>query len=122
MFRCFATGAVGTSCELTVTSAGPDYTDLRPDVTPLEYSRANAEARGRFLTDAPEAFVGAAIDMGNVSLVVPNIHPLPGLDCAPAGNHQPEFTVACICSVADRAIVDGAIAMAWTAADFAAGR
>lgn len=58
--------------------------------------------------------------MGNVSHVVPTIHPMLGLDCAPAVNHQPEFTAACITPAADRAVVEGAIAMAWTAADLAA--
>lgn len=50
---------------------------------------------------------------------VPTIHPRLGLDCAPAVNHQPEFTAACITPAADRAVLDGAIAMAWTAADLA---
>jgi len=34
-------------------------------------------------------------------------------------NHQPEFTAHCITEAADRAIVDGALAMAWTAIDIA---
>jgi hypothetical protein len=34
-------------------------------------------------------------------------------------NHQPEFTAHCITGAADRAIVDGALAMAWTAIDIA---
>jgi hypothetical protein len=42
-----------------------------------------------------------------------------GLDCGPAVNHQPEFAAAAITSAADRAVLDGAIAMAWTAADLA---
>jgi metal-dependent amidase/aminoacylase/carboxypeptidase family protein len=32
----------------------------------------------------------ASTDMGNVSQVVPAIHPYIGLDCLPATNHQPE--------------------------------
>jgi hypothetical protein len=34
-------------------------------------------------------------------------------------NHQPEFAAACATPDADRAIVDGALAMAWTAIDVA---
>jgi len=34
-------------------------------------------------------------------------------------NHQPEFTAHCITAAADRAIGDGALAMAWTAIDIA---
>ncbi|MDF6022542.1 hypothetical protein [Streptomyces sp. JH34] len=44
----------------------------------------------------------------------------PGLDCAPAVNHQPEYTAACITPAADRAVLDGAVAMAWTATGLSA--
>ena len=57
--------------------------------------------------------------MGNVSHVVPTIHPILGLDCLPAVNHQPEFTAACITHAADKPVLDGATAMAWTAIDLA---
>ena len=36
-------------------------------------------------------------------------------------NHQPEFTAACINASADRAVLEGALAMAWTAIDLATG-
>ena len=37
-----------------------------------------------------------------------------------AVNHQPEFAAACATESADRAAIEGAIAMAWTAIDAAA--
>ncbi|MFF2727414.1 M20 family metallopeptidase [Streptomyces sp. NPDC058008] len=118
--RCFEAGALATGCELTTTPVGPDYADLRPDPTLLALYRANAEALGRTFPSLPDgAAVGAATDMGNVSHAVPAIHPMLGLDCAPAVNHQREFTAACVTPAADRAVLDGALAMAWTAADLA---
>lgn len=121
--RCFEAGALATGCDLELAPVCPDYADLRPDPGLLTLYRANAEALGRRFPDLPAGgVVGAATDMGNISHVVPTIHPMLGLDCAPAVNHQPEFTAACITPVADHAVVDGAIAMAWTAADLAAGR
>jgi hypothetical protein len=36
-------------------------------------------------------------------------------------NHQPEFAGACINASADRAVLEGALAMAWTAIDLATG-
>lgn len=120
--RCFEAGALATGCDLDVVAACPDYADLRPDPGLLGLYRANAEALGRRFPELPAGgVVGAATDMGNVSHVVPTIHPMLGLDCAPAVNHQPEFTAAAVTPAADRAVVDGAIAMAWTAADLAAG-
>ena len=117
--RCFEAGALATGCELSLTPACPDYADLRPDPGLLALYRANAEALGRTFPELPAGMTGAATDMGNVSHVVPTIHPMLGLDCLPAVNHQPEFTAACVTPAADRAVVEGAIAMAWTAADLA---
>lgn len=34
-------------------------------------------------------------------------------------NHQPEFTARCVTPAGDKAVMDGAIAMAWTAIDIA---
>ncbi len=117
--RCFEAGAIATGCTLNITPSGPDYADLRPDPMLLALYRANAEALGRVFPDVPDGLAGAATDMGNVSHVVPAIHPILGLNCLPAVNHQPEFTAAAITSTADAAVIDGAIAMAWTAVDLA---
>ena len=57
--------------------------------------------------------------MANVSLAIPTIHPLVGIETAGAVNHQHEFAAACITPSADAAVRDGALAMAWTAIDAA---
>ena len=57
--------------------------------------------------------------MGNVSLAIPSIHPAIGIESLPAVNHQPEFTAHCVTPTADRAVRDGALAMAWAAVDCA---
>ena len=61
----------------------------------------------------------SALDMGNVSLALPSIHPMIGINSLPAVNHQPEFAVHCITADADKALADGALAMAWTCIDLA---
>jgi hypothetical protein len=53
--------------------------------------------------------------MANVSLRVPTIHPMLGIEANGAVNHQPGFTAAAITASADRAVLDGALAMARTA-------
>ena len=40
-----------------------------------------------------------------------------GIDSLPAMNHQPEFTAHCVTEDADKALIDGALAMAWTCID-----
>ncbi len=92
------------------------YAQLESDGDLATLYQRNAEALGRRFVDMP---VLASTDMGNVSLVMPAIQPLIGIDSLPAVNHQPEFTAACITPTADQAIHDGALAMAWTAVDLA---
>jgi hypothetical protein len=57
--------------------------------------------------------------MANVSLAVPTIHPLIEIESGGAVNHQREFAAACVTASADKAVRDGAVALAWTAIDAA---
>jgi amidohydrolase len=121
VLRCFEAGALATGATLEVTRY-PPYAEMRHDAGLLEAYRANAEALGRSFPDLGELLgrATASTDMGNVSLRIPSIHPMVGLDSAGAVNHQPEFAAACATESADRAAIDGAVAMAWTAIDAAA--
>ena len=120
IYRCFEAGALATGAQLEITGETIPYAEMRhdPDIAAL-YQR-HAESLGRTFPDpASESFAGST-DMGNVSLVIPSIHPMIGIDSLPAVNHQPEFTAHCITAAADKAVIDGALAMAWTAIDIAA--
>ena len=70
--------------------------------------------------DLPPHIAGST-DMGNVSKVVPSIHPTLSIDSLPASNHQPEFAAHTVTSSGEKAIVDGAVTMAWTVIDVAVG-
>jgi metal-dependent amidase/aminoacylase/carboxypeptidase family protein len=65
--------------------------------------------------------ISGSTDMGNVSKLLPAIHPMLGIDCYPTSNHQPEFAARTITPAGEKAITDGALAMAWTVIDVAAG-
>ncbi|GAB3129064.1 M20 family metallopeptidase [Tsukamurella serpentis] len=111
---CFAAGALATGCSHTVTEVSPAYTELRTDDGLAAAYRAAAVAIGREPV-APE-YEGAvplgSTDMGNVSHAVPSIHPLIGLETGGAVTHQAEFTAAAASESADRAVRDGALALA----------
>jgi metal-dependent amidase/aminoacylase/carboxypeptidase family protein len=84
------------------------------------YKRNALEAGRTFPELSPMmARMAASTDMGNVSHAIPSIHPAIGINSLPAGNHQPEFTAHCITPDADRAVGEGALAMAWTAIEMA---
>jgi len=121
VLRCFEAGALATGATLDVTRY-PPYAEMRHDPDLVEAYRRNAEAVGRVFPDLGELLqrATASTDMGNVSHVVPSIHPALAVDAAGAVNHQPAFAAACATPAADRAAIDGAVAMAWTAIDAAA--
>lgn len=121
VMRCFEAGALATGAKLEVTPEHPPYAEMHHDPALASLYRANAEALGRkFLDFGNLERTAGSTDMGNVSLAVPSIHPSIGIDSLPAVNHQPEFTAQCATPVADKAVMDGAIAMAWTVIDAAA--
>jgi amidohydrolase len=117
VMRCFEAGALATGAQLEILGVSRPYAQVVHDGELAALYQRNAEALGRRFVNMPNA---ASTDMGNVSLAIPSIHPLIGIDSLPAVNHQPEFTAACITPVADQALHDGALAMAWTAVDMAA--
>jgi amidohydrolase len=118
--RCFEAGALATGAELEIAQAHPPYAEMHHDPGLAAAYRRNAEALGRRLVDAKGLErVAGSTDMGNVSLALPSIHPSISIDSLPAVNHQPEFTAHCVSPAADQAVLDGAIAMAWTAIDAA---
>jgi amidohydrolase len=114
---CFEAGALATGATLEI-SPGPVYSDMRHDHELASLYRRHAESLGRVFFDEPAMPVST--DMGNVSYEVPSIHPFIGIDSHGAVNHQPEFAAACVDPSADRAIFDGALALAFTVIDVAA--
>lgn len=120
--RCFEAGALATGSSLQVLGGDRPYAEMIHDLPLVEAYRKNAEAVGRKFPDLGPLLgrVAASTDMGNVSLAIPSIHPMIGIDSGTAVNHQPEFTAHCIRPAADKALLDGALAMAWTAIDAAA--
>ena len=121
VLRCFEAGAMATGATLAVTALGEPYADVRHDAELAAVYRRNAEALGRYFPDVGPLLERAAgsTDLGNVSQVLPAIHPAIGIGSFPAVNHQPEFAAHCVTELADTAVLQGAIALAWTAVDLA---
>lgn len=120
VYRCFEAGALATGSKLTITPESEPYSEFRTDERALELYTQHAMALGRSFDVPPEQATmnRASTDMGNVSQIVPAIHPYIGLGCFPDANHQPEFAAHCIGDAANRAIYDGAVALALTALDY----
>lgn len=117
--RCFEAGALASGATLRITPESKPYAEFRTDERALAAYRRNALARGRVFADPEVAgrMNRASTDMGNVSQLVPAIHPYIGVGSLPYGNHQKEFAAACVGPVAEQALRDAAVLMAWTVID-----
>ncbi|GAA1963491.1 M20 family metallopeptidase [Kitasatospora viridis] len=116
---CFEAGALATGAELAIETVGNDYADLRQDLAMCRSYQAAAQALGRTVPQQDPGALGGSTDMGNVSHLVPSIHPMIGYACGDTIMHNPEFTRFGVSAGADRAVLDAGLAMAWTAADLA---
>lgn len=114
---CFEAGALATGTDLEIEPVGPAYSEFdNHDLLAATYQR-HAEDLGRSFPDLSDIAdkIRGSTDMANVSLELPTIHPMLGIETDGAVNHQPEFTAACVRPSADQATLDGALAMARTA-------
>ncbi|WP_433599569.1 M20 family metallopeptidase [Nocardia sp. CA-135953] len=114
---CFEAGALATGCTHEIRTVAPTYTELTPDSGLLFAYREQIVNLGR-VPIAPELEAQRPLgstDMGNVTNVIPGIHPVIGIEAGGAVTHQPGFAAASVNASADRAVTDGAIALARTA-------
>jgi amidohydrolase len=106
--------ATGTRAEVT---EGISYLPRVCNTALVETYRDNLLDYGlEFEVPAPDAGVGSS-DIGNVSQLVPTIHPYMQICEKGVGGHTPEFAEAAASPRADELIATGSILLAWTAAD-----
>jgi metal-dependent amidase/aminoacylase/carboxypeptidase family protein len=123
VIACFEAAALATGCTFEVSQSGHRYSAMSNNELMVELYQTNSRDLGRDinrLADLPRETSGST-DMGNVSQVVPSIHPMLDLNCYPTVNHQPEFAAHTTTDDGKAAIRDGALAMAWTIIDLAEG-
>jgi amidohydrolase len=113
---CFLAGAIATGCDYSVEYTEPTYDPLKPDRWLADTVRAEMVRLGRMPVDAEfEArYPLGSTDMGNITQVLPGIHPMVAVDAGGASLHQPDFTTAAAGPSADDAVIDGAIMLART--------
>ncbi|MET4426801.1 M20 family metallopeptidase [Mycolicibacterium sp. 624] len=113
---CFLAGAVATGCEFQVRETEPTYLELTPDRWLADVFRKEMQRQGRTPVSAQieASSPFGSTDMGNVTQVMPAIHPIVGIDAHGASVHQPAFTAAAAGPSADKAVVEGAVMLART--------
>lgn len=115
-----ASGASACGCGFSHEWVDTPYADMVTNNNLSAMYVANASTLGRHVAipGANGRRVVGSTDMGNVSHLVPSIHPM--IASAPTGTaiHTLDFAKASITPQADMAVIDGAKAMAMTAIDF----
>ena len=116
---CFEGSAAACGCTYSVEWQNVSYADMIDNGPMVESYVANAARVGRTVQD-PRAIgkhVVGSTDMGNVSYLVPSIHPM--IQVAPLGVpiHTVDFARWAASPDGDRAVLDGAKTMAMTIVD-----
>lgn len=118
VLNCFKAASLATGARLEYKWAAY-YAPLKTNYALAEVFSKNMEALGRNLWPTIDRGLGSS-DVGNVSVLVPTIHPMVAI--APLGVtlHSPEFAEAAASESGSRGLIDGAKALAMTAVDLVA--
>jgi amidohydrolase len=118
VLACFRAGAEATGARLEY-RWGEDarYRAMRSNRALAEAYRRNMEALGRQVQEEDSQRSMGSTDMGNVSVLVPAIHPTVGIAPPDVSIHTPEFRDIAASEAGHRGLLDSAKAMAMTAAD-----
>lgn len=113
---CFQAGALATGATVHIVKQGEDYDDLRTNQPLAALYAANLQRVGRRLGDSGK--VTGSTDMGNVSHLVPSIHPMVQIAPPDVPLHTEEFCRWAGSERGDLGVLDGAKVMAMTAVDY----
>jgi metal-dependent amidase/aminoacylase/carboxypeptidase family protein len=115
---CLEGGATAAGCAIDLQWIDPPYADMVDDDRLLDRYQRNATALGRPFEDTAEVGpVVGSTDMGNVSYLVPSIHPMIQVSPPHVAIHTEDFVQYARGPEGDAAVLDGAKALALTVAD-----
>jgi len=119
VLTCLESSATATGCTCTSTWKGHTYADMIDNGPMVDAYVANAARLGRTVADprvVGKPVVGST-DMGNVSYLVPSIHPMIKVADDGVAIHTLDFAAFARSEQGDQAVLDGAKAMAMTVVD-----
>lgn len=118
VLACFEGAAEATGCRLTYNWGEESrYRTMRTNHALAEAYRANIESLGRTVIDPESQRSMGSTDMGNVSHVVPGIHPSIAIAPPDVPIHTVEFRDLAASDSGHQGLVDAAKALAMTAID-----
>jgi amidohydrolase len=116
---CFVGAAAATGARLEYQWGKALYAPLRNNLTLAELFRQNMNSLGRQMPLSGESRVGST-DMGNVSQIIPGIHPTIAVAPEEVVIHSPEFAKVAASEAGINGMLDAAKALAMTVVDLTA--
>jgi len=117
VLSCFIAAAMATRARLESRWGEVRYAPLRNNMTLARLFKKNLESLGRkVLLHDPSPSFGSS-DMGNVSQIVPSIHPSIAITHVDVLLHSPQFAMVAASEAGVCAMLEAAQALAMTAAD-----
>ncbi|MBI4302660.1 MAG: M20 family metallopeptidase [Chloroflexi bacterium] len=117
VINCFMAAALTTGAQLEYHWSPVQYATLRTNLALARTFAANMAALGRIVHPPNLDRGSGSTDMGNVSWVVPSIHPSVAIAPRNVLGHSNEFAAAAASTTGHRGLLDGAKALAMTAVD-----
>ena len=114
---CFEAGAQATGATLQLTWNQNQYLSMDTNTVIAAAHRSNLLALGREMPERETPRPMGSTDMGNVSKIVPGIHPTIAIAPPDVNSHSPEFARYAASPSGQQAALDGAKALAMTAID-----
>jgi len=110
-------GAKAAGCEVNIEWINEPYAEVLDNTPLLDAYMKNSESLGRVVKAPDGDGVVGSTDLGNVSHVVPSIHPM--VKVAPRGTaiHTSDFELCAKSEEADKGMLDSAKALAMTVVD-----
>ncbi|WP_154604844.1 amidohydrolase [Arthrobacter sp. AQ5-05] len=116
--RCFEGAALATGTELSIESTEPLYEPLLQNSDLAANWTTAMDVFGKDISPSA-GLSGGSTDMGNISQVIPSLHPWLSIPGADVPIHSHAFAALSDTPAAYEVMFEAAVALAWTAADAA---
>jgi metal-dependent amidase/aminoacylase/carboxypeptidase family protein len=117
VLNCFTGASVASGARLEYSWRDRAYAPMKSNATLAQLFGQNLESLGRHVEAFDPRFGFGSTDMGNVSQVVPSIHPTIAIASPEVFIHTQEFASAATSETGHEGLMDAAKAMAMTVAD-----
>jgi len=117
VLSCFKGASLASGAKLEYKWGDRTYAPMKNNVALARLFKQNLESLGRHTVVFDPRFGFGSTDMGNVSQVVPSIHPMVAIASPGVLIHTPEFASAAASEAGNEGLLDAAKAMAMTVVD-----